>query len=234
MSADARGEGRPLPLMEANDGWRETALEPRQERLVAVDRIGPRVFDHPAYHRQGLPGALERNWVREGVALRLGRVAQGLPDGFSLLVWDGYRPLETQASLFRTYLDELIAAHPDWPADALEEAAARYVTPPSPSRVAPPPHLTGGAVDLTLADRAGRPLDLGTEFDAFVPEAASRALEDRPGPAREHRRLLYWAMRSQGFTAYTEEWWHFDHGNQFWGHITGRPAHYGPAEPPAG
>ena len=39
-------------------------------------------------------------------------------------------------------------------------------------------------------------------------------------------------MSDQGFTAYHEEWWHFDYGDQFWGLATGRPAIYGAAEPP--
>ena len=162
-------------------------IEPVEEPLVPVNAIGPRVIDVPMYHRAGLPGALPRNWLREGVAARLAAVAGGLPDGMTLVVWDGYRPIATQAALFNGYLDELTMVHPDWPADALEDAAARYVTPPSRSALAPPPHLTGGAVDLTLGDGDGRPLDLGTDFDAFVPEAGARALEaipgQRPGPA---------------------------------------------------
>ena len=64
------------------------------------------------------------------------------------------------------------------------------MTPPSRSHLAPPPHLTGGAVDLTLGDGDGRPLDLGTDFDAFVPEAGARALEGIPGQARDLRRTL--------------------------------------------
>lgn len=223
---------RPLPAMVPNHGWRDVPIEPVDEPLVPVADIGPRVFDVPRYHRDGLPGALARNWIREGVAERLARVAASLPDGLSLVVWDGYRPYETQAALFGGYVDELALVHPDWPADAIEDAAARYVTPPSRSQVAPAPHLTGGAVDLTLGDGDGRPLDLGTDFDAFVPEAGARALEGTPGAARDHRRLLFWAMAAEGFTAYVEEWWHYDHGDQFWGLVTGRPARYGPAERP--
>ncbi len=229
---DAVSASRALPQMVAVHEWREVEIEPVDEPLVPIADIGPRVHDVPRYHRQGLPGALEHGWIRQGVAERLERVAASLPDGMTLVVWDGYRPIETQAALFATYLDELTAVHPEWPADALEEAAARYVTPPSRSRLAPPPHLTGGAVDLTLGDADGTPLDLGTDFDAFVPEAGARALEDVPGPARDHRRLLYWAMAAQGFTAYAEEWWHFDHGDQFWGLVTGRPARYAGAERP--
>ena len=122
--------------------------------------------------------------------------------------------------------------HPDHPAGALEEAAGRYVTPPSRNPAAPPPHLTGGAVDLTLADGDGLPLDLGTDFDAFVPEAGARALEQVAGPARDLRRLLFWSMCRQGFTAYLEEWWHFDLGDQFWGLVQARPARYAGAPAP--
>jgi zinc D-Ala-D-Ala dipeptidase len=65
-----------------------------------------------------------------------------------------------------------------------------------------------------------------------VPEAGARVLEDVPGAARDLRRTLFWAMAGQGFTAYVEEWWHFDHGDQFWGLATGNPAHYAAADAP--
>jgi zinc D-Ala-D-Ala dipeptidase len=39
-------------------------------------------------------------------------------------------------------------------------------------------------------------------------------------------------MWEQGFTAYAEEWWHFDLGDQFWGRVRGCAAHYSGAEEP--
>lgn len=223
---------RAIPPLAGTDGWREVEIVAVDEALVRVAEIAPRVHDDPRYGSAGLPGSLPAGWVRQGVAERLAQAAAGLPEGLSLVVWDGYRPLEVQAALYGAYLQELAMVHPDAPADALEAAAARYVTPPSRSRWAPPPHLTGGAVDLTLGDSDGRPLDLGTDFDAFEPRAAARALEDAPGPVRDRRRLLFWTMARQGFTAYAEEWWHFDHGDQFWGLVTRRPAIYAAAESP--
>ena len=225
---------RAIPLLVSTHGWRDVEIEPVDEPLVRVADIGPRVVDDPRYHRIGLPGALSEGWVREGVAARLAAVAAGLPDGRTLVVWDGYRPIETQAALYGAYVDELTMVQHDWPADAVEEAAARYVPPPSRAMHPPPPRLAGGAVDLTLGDGDGRPLDLGTDFDAFVEEAGARALEDVHGPARDLRRLLFWSMHAGGFTAYHEEWWHFDHGDQFWGLATGRPAIYAAAPPPGG
>jgi len=222
----------PIPPLHANDGWRDVPITPTDEPLVPVDAIDGRIIDRAQYHAWGLPGSLPRSWVREDVATRLGRVARGLPEGFTLVVWDAYRPLTVQSALFSAYLAELIAVHPEMPADALEHAAARYVTPPSRSVLAPPPHLTGGAVDLTLGFADGRVRDLGTDFDAFVPEAETHAFEHVDAPTRELRRLLYWSMRAEGFTNYSEEWWHFDFGDQFWGLVTGHPAVYGPAPPP--
>jgi D-alanyl-D-alanine dipeptidase len=223
----------PIPPLRPTTGWREVPIEPVDEPLVRVADIDARVRDEPRYHRAGLPGAQRAGWVREGVAHALARAAGALPDGLTLVVWDGYRSLLTQAALFDGYLAELTMVHPDQPADALEEAAARYVTPPSRARDAPPPHLTGGAVDLTLGDGDGRPLDMGTDFDAFVPEAGARALEDLAVPARDRRRLLFWTMAAQGFTAYREEWWHFDLGDQFWGLVRGCVARYPGADAPS-
>jgi D-alanyl-D-alanine dipeptidase len=223
---------RPIPALASTLGWREVPIDPVDEPLVRVADVGRTVRDDPQYHRRGLPGALPGGWLREGVARRLACAAAALPDGLTLVVWDGYRPIATQAALYDAYLGELTMVHPQWPAGALEAAAARYVTPPSRSPQAPPPHLTGGAVDLTLGDGDGRPLDLGTGFDAFVPEAGARAMEELPGPVRDLRRLLFWVMAEQGFTAYAEEWWHFDLGDQFWGLATGRPARYAGADAP--
>lgn len=221
-----------IPALRGTEGWRDVPIDAADEPLVRVADIGSGVRDDPRYHADGLPGAQPAGWVRQGVAEALARAARALPDGLTLVVWDGFRSIETQAALFNGYLAELAMVHPDQPADALEEAAARYVTPPSRAASAPPPHLTGGAVDLTLADGDGRPLDLGTGFDAFVPEAGARALEDVDGSARELRRLLYWTMREQGFTAYVEEWWHYDLGDQFWGLVRGCAARYAGADAP--
>lgn len=205
-----------IPELRTTLGWREVPIDPVDEPFVGVSEIGGRVHEDPRYHAMGLPGAQRTCVVRQGVADRLERAAASLPDGYSLVVWDAHRTLTTQAALFDGFVTELIAVHPDLPAEAIEEEAARYVTPPSHSPYAPPPHLTGGAVDLTLADADGRQLDLGTPFDAFVPEAATRAFEDRESSVRDLRRLLYWSMVREGFRSYAEEWWHFDFGDQFW------------------
>ncbi|UZM97087.1 hypothetical protein OL548_17645 [Lysinibacillus sp. MHQ-1] len=41
----------------------------------------------------------------------------------------------------------------------------KYVALPSAEAAHLAPHLTGGAIDITLADRQGKALNLGTAFD---------------------------------------------------------------------
>ncbi len=222
-----------MPALSRPGGWRDVPIEPVDEPLVAVADIGGRVIEDPQYFAWGLPGALPGCWLREGVAARLASAAESLPDGLMLLVWDGWRSIATQSALFEMYIADLAEQFPTFTRAQLEDAARTYVTPPHPGHHASPPHLTGGAVDLTLATADGVPLDLGTAFDAFVPEAGAAALESIEMPARDNRRLLFWAMHDQGFTAYVEEWWHFDCGDQFWGSVAGRPARYAAAPPPS-
>jgi len=82
------------------------------------------------------------------------------------------------------------------------------------------PHLTGGAIDITLADRQGKALNLGTAFDEMNEKSATRYFEHNPSENLEacrHRRLLYNCMSQAGFSNYAEEWWHYDFHNVAWG-----------------
>ncbi len=222
----------PIPRLSQPAGWRDIPIQPVDEPLVPVASLDERIIEDPRYFAMGLPGALPGCWVREDLGRRLVAAARSLPEGLVLLVWDGWRSIATQAALFDAYVADLALQYPDLARTELEQVARPYVTPPDPGHHAPPPHLTGGAVDLTLAHADGTPLDLGTGFDAFVPEAGAAALEDIDMPARAHRRLLFHALAAQGFTAYVEEWWHFDLGDQFWAAVTGGTPRYGPAEAP--
>lgn len=156
-------------------------------------------------------------FVRAEVARRLAGVAAGLPEPFGLAVLDGWRPLELQRQIYH-------AAYQD------RTLPPGFVSEPSTDPQTPP-HLTGGAVDVTLTYRR-RPLALGTLFDAFTPQAASAAFETTPGVVRELRRLLTVRMLGAGFTGYQQEWWHFECGTRRWAAVRGERPRYGPASPP--
>jgi len=171
------------------------------------------------YQRAGWVHAREGCWLRRSVADLLTGVADNLPERWGLAVFDAWRPLELQVELYQAAL-----ADPEVPAWLFAEPD------PEPSR--PPPHLTGGAVDLTLT-HDGVALAPGTGFDDMSSMAGASALEHLPGPDREVRRLLFWAMRDAGFVVFDGEWWHFEFGTRRWGAITDNQPLFGPAAPPA-
>lgn len=213
-------------------GWREVPIAECGEPLVRLEP-STRIHIRSAYVELGYDAALEDVYLRAGVARRLHYASRLLPAGVSYVIWDGWRPVELQAELYGRYRAD-IAARTGLTGDALEQETQRFVSLPSTDPRKPSPHLTGGAVDLTLGDEHGNPLDLGGEFDELTRrsepdfyEGAAAGTAERE--FRDRRRLLRRSLESAGFTNYPEEWWHFDLHDQFWGRITGKAASYGPA-----
>ncbi len=105
--------------------------------------------------------------------------------GFRLVVWDANRPAHVQKQLRQINNDDLYV---------LEKSH----------------HVDGAAIDVTLANRDGSYLDMGTDFDDFTP----RAHADFKGLSNnqfKNRKLLLKGMQQAHFTQWPYEWWHFDY-----------------------
>lgn len=213
-------------------GWKEVAIEESGQSLIDLDNLDPRIQVVPQYLRQGIPGALSRMYLRQEAVERLIEAARLLPEGYELVVYDSYRPLEVQASLFNTFKNQLQEQYPQKSEDELVVLTQTYVSLPSKDPARPSPHATGGAVDLSVICSSGLPLDMGTDFNSFeiVAQTAYFKRDRKAESIHQNRRLLYMVMTQAGFTNYPEEWWHYDFGNQFWGKITGEKAKYGLAD----
>lgn len=153
--------------------------------------------------------------LRKAVADRLAAARAALPAGWNLKVWDGYRTYTTQVLMIRSFRRRLEVANPHLTAAQREKLVWRYAAKPKRKVTRPDSHRTGGAVDLTLVDAEGRELDMGTDHDALVPEAALDFYEKKPRlsprerAVRDRRRILKRAMRKAGFLRYPPEWWHW-------------------------
>lgn len=193
------------------------AIDECGEPLVAVDDVVPCLN---LYRVDGWAGTEPTTWLRANVASRLVAAHRSLPDGFGLAVFDGWRSPTTCRALFDHFYGPDSTLPPGYVADPDD---ADW----------PPPHSTGGAVDLTLTWR-GQGLALGTAFDDFSPAAAADALEGPAGaePDRSLRRMLAGVLEGQGFVGLAEEWWHVSWGDQHWAACTGEAsARYGPTSP---
>lgn len=163
--------------------------------------------------------------LRGGVINRLREAKKILNDmpgcaGWNFKIWDGFRTLKTQTILYENYLNELRAKNPEWSDEMLRDAVEIFVAPPSRNKELPAPHNTGGAVDLTIVDRDGDEIDMGTLFDEFDVKSYTNHFalsEDEKGKFfHKNRMLLKDVLESVGFTNYHEEWWHFSYGDQNW------------------
>ncbi len=155
---------RPIPLeLPSVEGWKSKPIAESGEPLVPLgpfsgnehariltDSLYAGERENSPYPAQELDGSLLGVYVRRGVAERLELAERRLPSGLHLVVWDGYRTLELQQSLYEYYRGNLAGQHPDWDGDALDEETQRYVSLPSNDPEKPSPHNTGGSVDVDI------------------------------------------------------------------------------------
>lgn len=199
------------------------------ERLVDLTKCSDKIVAAPAYYADGIPGAVNECLARETVAKKLVEVSERLPEGLKIKVFDAWRPFEVQKFLYEQYRAIVRADNPNLTERELENETQKFVSLPQRDVFASPVHSTGGAVDLTLIDKHGNELNMGTAFDAFSEQSNTAYYEYTSSPdseARENRRLLYNLMIQAGFTNLPTEWWHFDYGDKFWAHYSGGSAIY--------
>ncbi len=171
-----------------------------------------------------LPEAISptRALVRRSLATRLRNAAAHLPAGIGLLVVEGHRSPVDQQRILDTYEAQVRTAHPDSDEQEIARLTSRFVSP-----LAVAPHVAGAAVDLTLVDVCGEPLDLGTQIDATPEESDGRcwfAADGIGADARAHRQLLARVLGNQGLVNYPTEWWHWSFGDRYWALMTGAAA----------
>lgn len=233
-SANHRENPAPIPLLSEPPNWARLPILDCGEPLAALANT-ERLQAHSLYAELKIPGAPTVVTVRAGVRDRLIAAGDLLPPGIALVVFDGFRPLVVQQWLWDDFSARIRAENPGFSDDAVGESVRQFVAFPETDPLAPPPHRTGGAVDVYLiATATGVPLPMGTEADEITPAARTRWFEDHPEePFTTNRRLLFHAMTGAGFTNYLGEWWHFDWGNQRWANASGvDKALYGVASDP--
>ena len=164
--------------------------------------------------------------LRSGLVDRLRKAQENLRkitgcEDWRIKIWDGYRTLKTQQLLYIEYFNRLKVAHPTLSDDEIKSKVEIFVSFPSYDPSKPPPHNTGGAVDLTLVDAEGRDVPMGTAFDEFDENSFTDHFSSEGGQFHENRMHLKGIMEEVGFKNYHEEWWHFSYGDQGWAMQTG-------------
>jgi len=164
-------------------------------------------------------------YARASVAQRLNTAQAFLQQqapGYRLAVVDAWRAPGQQARWHRIAKRIYRFRHPLWSAEMIREAANKYVA--APDAVAPPPHSTGGAIDVRLCNARGQTVCMGPRRPAACRTAYTKLSEAH----LYNRRLLCAALEEAGFSNYEEEWWHWSYGDSGWALRTNQPsAFYG-------
>jgi len=212
----------------------QIAIAEGGEPLVAIPTVCSLVLPHP-YAALGAPyGETSPFYVRQSVGDRLllaHQVLQQHTPGWRIQIFDAYRSIAVQQFMVDYTLRQLAIAA-GLPPEALTESQREsllqqvyeFWAPPSPDPMTPPPHSTGGAIDVTLINQNHQPVDMGSPIDEVSPRSypdhfASSA-DPQAASYHRHRLLLRQVMEQAGFQQHPHEWWHFCYGDQMWAWLT--------------
>lgn len=171
-----------------------TEKEPENDEYVLVKKYIPDIYVELMY-------ATDNNftgvriydftdaYLRYGTVKKLANVQKELKEqGYSLKIWDAYRPFEAQQKLWEVYPDPNYVANP---ADGMKK------------------HNLGGTVDITMVAADGTVISMPTEFDDFSLKADRNYSDIDNEEAVNNVMILQSAMENNGFTGYQGEWWDY-------------------------
>jgi D-alanyl-D-alanine dipeptidase len=205
-------------------------IEECGEPLVDFLELCPEIALTPAHPVFEFPRV---HMLRQSVALMLKDAARRVPAGLQLQVVEGYRPIAVQREHFKHSLAEARKRFPNADEAKLLVEAGRYSAPPD--AITPPPHVTGGAVDVTLVDSSGAQLDFISPYDMFDMRHAAMKARGLSAQAEENRALLREILEPTGLTNYADEWWHWSYGDNGWAlRVGAKAAIYDRIELPTG
>lgn len=171
-----------------------TEKEPEDDEYVLVNKYIPDIYVELMY-------ATDNNftgvriydftdaYLRYGTVKKLANVQKELKEqGYSLKIWDAYRPFEAQQKLWEVYPDPNYVANP---ANGMKK------------------HNLGGTVDITMVAADGSVISMPTEFDDFSLKADRDYSDIEDEEAVKNVVILQNAMENNGFTGYQGEWWDY-------------------------
>jgi len=226
-----------IPNLKDVIGWQDIKIIENNEPMVDILKYNnPKIVFSKYYFNMGLFGAIDHCLIREAVASKLNQIAQRLPNGYKLFIFDCFRPIQCHRSLYES-LKVRVAKDQGLKDDSdIIKYLSTFATPGFTNPLYPSPHFTGGAVDLTIVDNFGNALNMGTEFDDLTEKAYTEFYEIKLQKTKKldylensilmNRRFLYNLMCEENFSNYKYEWWHYDFGNQFWAKINETTAQY--------
>ena len=210
--------------------WNKIPIKDNGDKLIAIPVCLKFLDPHPYFHL-GAPYKDKTSiWkLREEVVNRLVKVNDYLisKSSFNLLIYDSWRPLEVQEFMFkRAILLECAKSDIDISFENIKsypsilKKVEKFWAYPSYDTKCPPPHSTGGALDVCLSDKEGNLVEMGSKVDQIDetsnPYFYANINNEEAIIWNSRRNLLREIMTKFGFAQHPNEWWHFSYGDQLW------------------
>lgn len=171
-----------------------TEKEPEDDEYVLVKKYIPDIYVELRYATENNFTGVKiydftEAYLRYGTVKKLAQVQKELKlQGYSLKIWDAYRPFEAQQKLWEVYPDPNYVANP---ANGMKK------------------HNLGGTVDITMVAADGSVISMPTEFDDFSLKADRDYSDIEDEEAVKNVMILQNVMENNGFTGYQGEWWDY-------------------------
>ena len=210
--------------------WNKIPIKENGDKLIAIPSY-LNFFDPHPYAHLGAPYKDKTSiWkLRKEVVNRLVKANYYLfsKNSFCLLIYDSWRPLEVQEFMFkRAFFLECEKLDIDASLEDMKSyphilnKIEKFWAYPSFDSNCPPPHSTGGALDVCLSDKYGNIIDMGSKVDQMdessIPDFYENAKNEQSIIWNRRRNLLKEIMNKFGFAQHPYEWWHFSYGDQLW------------------
>lgn len=177
-----------------------TEKEPENDEYVLVKKYIPDIYVELRYATENNFTGVKiydftEAYLRYGTVKKLAQVQKELKQqGYSLKIWDAYRPFEAQQKLWEVYPDPNYVANP---ANGMRR------------------HNLGGTVDITMVAADGSIIPMPSEFDDFSLKADRNYSDIDNEEAVNNVMILQTAMENNGFTGYQGEWWDYSDTDEY-------------------
>lgn len=154
---------------------------------------------------------------RDAAVKALVKAKRLLPKGYNFKIWDCVRSYAVQALMIESFKKRLKCLYSDHSPKDRKRLLVRFSGGLVKKVVRLDTHRNGGSFDLTIVDRHGQELWMGTDHDDLTEKAAmdyyekKRTLSACEQEALKNRRMLGRALREADFVNYASEWWHWSY-----------------------
>ncbi|WP_392538720.1 M15 family metallopeptidase [Legionella sp. 227] len=218
-----------------------TALEPilliADPKIIAIpviDNQEPMIdlINHPGISygpSPEIPNNTDYTKMRKTIYEKLKKAQSLLPTGLRFCLYESYRSLTLQKSLFDTRHEKVKKKHPEWSAEQIFTETTRLVSPVINQDGSPniPPHSTGAAIDVYLINEQGEAIEMGIhpkdwmdDLDGSLSLTASEIITEE---AKQNRKIMSQALEAVGFVNYGNEYWHWSYGDRYWAYYKQKP-----------